>query len=122
MIAIVTSVSVAAACSSTTAAAGPGQLPARSAPASVGARVSPPDQRTASPAPWPERRLLRETAAERIAGQVIDPATESAYLLTLRTHAPVSGPWMVRRIDLRTGSQREGPSFAVGDIAMAAGY
>jgi len=123
MIAIATSVSVAgAACSSSTTAAGRGQLPAQSTAAQSRAPVSATGHGQTTPAPWPERRLLRETAAERITGQVIDPATESTYLLALRRHAPVSGPWMLRRIDLRTGSQRGGPSFTVGGIAMAAGY
>jgi len=84
--------------------------------------VSPREQGSANPAPWPERRLLRRGVAERIASQVIDPAMNSVYVLAATGNAPAGGPWMLRRIDLRTGSQRRGPSFRVSDITMAAGY
>jgi len=142
LIAIAAFASVAGAgCSSTTTAAGHGQHLAKSAPVHLGAPVSPtgplPDkarashsgspvspreQGSANPAPWPERRLLRRGVAERIASQVIDPAMNSVYVLAATGNAPAGGPWMLRRIDLRTGSQRRGPSFRVSDITMAAGY
>src|SRR5262249_37346801 len=86
------------------------------------APVSPTEYGRTTPAPWPERRLLREGIAERIASQVIEPAADSAYVLTSRTHTPVRGPWVLRRIDLRTGSRRRGPTVGVGGLAMAAGY
>jgi hypothetical protein len=73
-------------------------------------------------ASWPQRLLLRESTAERIADQVINPTSGAAYALISRTNTPVRGPYILECTQLRTGSVHEGPSFLVGSLAAASGY
>lgn len=63
--------------------------------------------------------MLREGTAERIAGQVVDPAARAVFLLVSKTNTSVRGPWVLCRISLATGAVRLGPTFPGGGLAMA---
>jgi hypothetical protein len=85
-------------------------------------RLSPPAGPETRRAPWPQRVVLRESSLENGASQVIDVANQVAYLLVSRSSNPIRGPWVLRRIDLATGSVRPGPTFRQMSLTWAAGY
>jgi hypothetical protein len=72
--------------------------------------------------PWPSRTMLRESTAELISDQLVDPAARAVFLLASKTNTPVRGPWVLCRVSLATGAVRLGPTFPVGGLAMASGY
>jgi hypothetical protein len=78
---------------------------------------------SASPAPWPERGVLREAASLDDASQVLDPAAGVLYALVAPA-APASqyAPWVLEAIDLRTGRVRRGESYQGAAVALAAGF
>ncbi len=55
-------------------------------------------------------------------GQVIDPAAGAVYPLVSKTNTSVRGPWVLCRLDLRTGAVHLGQTFPVGSLIMASGY
>lgn len=89
------------------------------APAGPAAGTSPAHR---IPASWPERLLLRQSPAELISDEAVDPAAGTVYALISRTTTPMHGPYVLECIIARTGSVRRGASFRVGNLAMVAGY
>jgi hypothetical protein len=99
-----------------------------SAPASPASAATPRPSGPPAPAPgqpagprWREQLLLRETSSVAGAQQVADPAADALFTLVPAGQA-TGGSWRLRRIDLRTGTAREGPAFPVSNLALAAGY
>lgn len=84
--------------------------------------TSPPAALPSGSTPWPQRTVLRESTVELVSDQVVDPAAGTVYALVSKRNTPVRGPWVLRRIDLRTGSVRLGPTVPVGSLTMASGY
>jgi hypothetical protein len=73
-------------------------------------------------ATWPQRVILRETSLVSGSSHAIDVAHRVGYLLVSRTSNPIRGPWVLRRVDLATGTARVGPTFRQMDVTLAAGY
>jgi hypothetical protein len=73
---------------------------------------------------WHVRTVLRETAAEQIVTQVVDPRARADYALVPRIASPAGpvGPYRLQRTDLATGAVRKGPEFTVTSLTLAAGY
>jgi len=65
---------------------------------------------------------LRQSPAELIAQQVINPASGAAYALISRTGTPMRGRYVLECTELRTGSVHEGPGFPAGSLTIASGY
>jgi hypothetical protein len=78
--------------------------------------------RRSGPGRWPSRIVLRESAVEAIASQVVDPAAGAVFLLASTTNTPVRGPWVLCRISLATGAVRLGPTYPAGGLTIASGY
>ncbi len=96
--------------------------PAQPACASAGPLAPVSSVRGSGPAPWPQRLVVRQSPAELISGQVIDPTTGVVYALISRTHTPMRGPYVLECTELRTGSVRNGPVFLVGSLTTVSGY
>ena len=101
-----------------TASAAPG----RSNCASAGPLAPASSIQPSTAASWPQRLLLRQSPAELIAQQVINPASGAAYALISRTGTPMRGRYVLECTELRTGSVHEGPGFPAGSLTIASGY
>lgn len=109
----------------------PAGHPARHASPSPGASSAATPAPSGSPAPapaqpaaqarWQKRLLLRETSSVAGAQQVADPAADALFMLS-PAGRPTGATWRLRRIDLRTGSAREGLAFPVSNLVLAGGY
>jgi hypothetical protein len=75
-----------------------------------------------TPASWTERIAERESQAELVSDEAVDPATGVAYALISRTGTLVRGPYALECTDLRSGVVRKGPVLPVGHLAVASGY
>jgi hypothetical protein len=73
---------------------------------------------------WHVRTILRESAAEQIVAQAVNPRTRADYVLVprLATSSGPVGPYRLQRTDLATGAVRKGPQFTVTRLTLAAGY
>ncbi len=73
---------------------------------------------------WHVRMVLRESAAEQIATQVVDPRAGVDYALVPRLATPTgpAGPYRQQRTDMATGAVLRGPVFAVTGLTLAGGY
>jgi hypothetical protein len=70
---------------------------------------------------WHVRTVLRESAREQMAAQVVDLRAGADYAL-VASRASVQGTYRLQRTDLATGAVRKGPVFPVSSLTMAAGY
>jgi hypothetical protein len=84
------------------------------------ARASP--ARRSAPGLWPQRLIESQRPSNLVSGEVINPASDTYYTLTSRTHTPMRGPYVLACTDLRTGAVHEGPTFPVGSLTAASGY
>jgi len=96
--------------------------PTQSKCASSGPLAPSSSSRPSAAASWPQRLLERQSPAEPISDQVINPAAGAAYALISRTHTPMRGPYVLECTELRTGSVHIGPVFSVGSLTAASGY
>ncbi|HUY45244.1 MAG TPA: hypothetical protein VMV92_05915 [Streptosporangiaceae bacterium] len=88
-----------------------GSAPARTPPAQQG-----------TPTSWTERTAARESQAQPVSAQAVDPAIGLAYDLISRTRTPASGRYVLECTELRTGTVHQGPALPVGHLAIASGY
>ncbi|HEY3036361.1 MAG TPA: hypothetical protein VGJ54_17105, partial [Streptosporangiaceae bacterium] len=98
--------------------------PARTQPvACLGpALTSTPSMQQRTPVLWTERIAERESQAEPVSDQVVDPAIGVAYALISRTGTPARGPYVLECTEMRAGVVRTGPVLPVGHLAIASGY
>jgi hypothetical protein len=73
-------------------------------------------------APWPERVLMAENDYLARAAQVLDPAHGLLYALVPRKLSSVSGPWVLRAVQLSNQTSRSGGTYPVSGIALAGGF
>lgn len=99
--------------------------PAASAAAkAVSARTATSGASSAHRSRWHVRTVLRQSAAEQIVAQVVDPRAGADYALVPRLATPAGpvGPYRLQRTDLATGAVRKGREFTVTSLTLAAGY
>jgi hypothetical protein len=73
-------------------------------------------------ASWTERIAERESQAELVSDEAVDPAIGVAYALISRARTPLRGPYVLECTVLHTGVVRKGPVLPVGHLAVAPGY
>jgi outer membrane protein assembly factor BamB len=66
---------------------------------------------------WPQRVLVHEPLT--IPNQAI--SGKFLYELNSQTNTPARGPYLLERVNLRSGAVQRGPLFTVGDLAVADG-
>jgi outer membrane protein assembly factor BamB len=81
-----------------------------------------PSMQQGTRASWTERIAERESQAELVSDEAVDPAIGVAYALISRARTPLRGPYVLECTVLHTGVVRKGPVLPVGHLAVASGY